>query len=62
MIASPTPQERKALQSRYAPQRTIVKWQVISCGKVVFENESPAICEWWIKNSGIKALKKAVYK
>jgi hypothetical protein len=49
---TPSPQELRQMATRYAPVRKIVKWQVWSCGKVVFENESPAICAWWIKNSG----------
>lgn len=59
MTPRPTPQERKALRARYTPQKKLLHFTVIHCGKVVFDGAA-GLCEWFIKENGLKgAYKKA---
>lgn len=58
-----SPQERRALRKRYAPEKKIKHWEVVDMGIVVFRNASPALCEHFIKQNNLtKAFKKPIYE
>lgn len=58
----PTPQERKAMRKLYAQPKKIKHWEMVFCGKVVYESIWPALCDYHIKQYNLGgAFKKPIY-